>query len=185
MADVLVSSSVMPEYRIIDKDGIDYITENRRNIIISSDSSADYVEDGPNAGFSRELVPYEINPDGYKSQIELTVTKTIAAQDDMDSLTFDNIAEIVKLENNVGRRDVASVPGNANPKGAMINDEFEKGEFAGASLERDASATELVTFSPPTGIEAKAVITTEVLIMVAIALIVVVVGIVIIKKKLL
>ena len=106
----------------------------------------------------------------------MTVTKVVSAQDDADNLTFDNIAEIVKFENSVGRRDVTATVGNANPK---------LGEFSGALVERDASATELVTFTPPTGNEKEHLLMIQVLVITSIALAIVVVGIVVIKKKVL
>ena len=129
-----------------------------------------------NALFEEELVPYSVDQEKYKSKISLTISRLVAAESDANDLTFDNLAEIVKIENRVGRRDVATVPGNANPK---------LGEFPASMVERDASATELITFTPPTGIETTVVLTTEILIMAAIAMAVIVVGILIIKKKVL
>ena len=172
---VLVGNDVIPEYSLVDKHGIEFITSTRKNVALSADNVGDY-EETQNKVFQRELVPYEVDPENYKSDLTLTVTKVVAAQSDADNLSFDNLAEIVKIENSVGRRDNTSVPGNANPK---------RGEFETSMEERDASATELVTFTPPTGIEAEVVLTTEILIMVVIALAVIVVGIIIIKKKIL
>ena len=106
----------------------------------------------------------------------LLTTKTIGTESDVDNMTFDNLAEIVKVQNTAGRRDMLTVPGNANPK---------LGEFTASIKERDASATELVTFTPPTGIKAEAPMTTQVLIVTLVALVIVAVGIVIIKKKVL
>ena len=54
-----------------------------------------------------------------------------------------------------------------------------------ALKERDSSATELVTFTPPTGIRAESTLTLQILAVVLIALVIVSVGIVIIKKKVL
>ena len=80
------------------------------------------------------------------------------------------------MENTVGRRDMSVVLGNAVPK---------YGEFTEALKERDASATELITFTPPTGIEVEEEMTTQILIMIIAAITIVVGGIVIIKKKVL
>ena len=106
----------------------------------------------------------------------IMITKTIAASDDADNLTYDNIAEIVKYENTAGRRDESTTPGNANPA---------KDQFIESLQERDQSATELVTFTPPTGLNVKTGMTLQILLISAIALGVVAVGIVIIKKKVL
>ena len=129
-----------------------------------------------NSGFEAKLVPYKENADAYKSQIVLTITKTVSAEDDANNLNYDNIAEIVKIENSVGRRDIVAVPGNANPT---------LGEFEVALKERDSSATELVTFTPPTGINSGTVMTIQILAAVVVALAVIAIGIVVIKKKVL
>ena len=92
-------------------------------------------------------------------------------------MRYDNLAEIVKFENTVGRRDTTSITGNANPGTSEI--------FKTSLSERDQSATELVTFTPPTGIEANTSIIAQVLIIVIISLGIVAVGIVVIKKKVL
>ena len=149
------------------------MTDQKNSLILSIDS----LDDGSqNAGFETKLVPYLADSNSYKSQIGLTVTKTVSAQDDANDLTYDNLAEIVKYENSVGRKDALSIPGNANPK---------LGEFDTSLNEPDSSATELVTFIPPTGIEVNNALTLQILIIVLIALVMVSVGIVIIKKKVL
>ena len=102
------------------------------------------------------------------------VSKTVSAED--KDLSFDNIAEIVKFQNTVGRRDALAVTGNANPK---------FGEFIESLEERDSSATELITFTPPTGIETEVTMKTQILIVIAIAAVIVIGGILVIKKKLL
>ena len=197
-SQVLISSTVLPEYDLTDPNGMLYTSMNKNNIVLSSDDI-----EGANSKFERKLVPFSIGNDDYKSQIDLVVTRVIASQDDTANMSYDNIAEIVKIENSVGRRDVKAVTGNANPKGVLLsptvyeNDGSIKidgdgkkmkakvleGEFASAVFERDASATELITFTPPTGQNEQVVLTTEILVMVAISLAVIVVGILIIKKK--
>lgn len=169
----LVDKTVISEYELVDKHGVSYITAQKNNLVLSIDSVDAEVGTG-NSGFEAKLVPYENNQDAYKSQISLIVTKTVSAQD--KDLTYDNIAEIVKFQNTVGRRDILTVTGNANPK---------LGEFTAALEERDSSATELVTFTPPTGIETEVTITTQVLIVVMIALVILIGGVIIIKKKVL
>ena len=195
-ADRLVDRNVIPEYQLIDKDGISYIDTNRNNVVLSMDTLEDVTgaNSSGNNEFEVNLIPYLAagNEENYKSQIELTISKTVSAQDDADNLAFDNIAEIVKIENAVGRRDEATVPGNANPEGVkntdpetMEADPIEKGEFIASLVERDASATELITFTPPTGLKTEVTLTTQILLITMISLTILVIGIVIIKKKVL
>ena len=169
----LLDRTVLSEYELLDKHGVAYITGFKTNVILSVDTARNSELVG-NAGFEAKLLPYEQNPESYKSQLALTVSKTVSAED--KDLSFDNIAEIVKFQNTVGRRDALAVTGNANPK---------LGEFPEALKERDSSATELITFTPPTGVETKVTMITQVLIVIAIASVIVVGGILIIKKKVL
>ena len=179
-SDRLLDRAVLSEYEMIDPDGVDYLDPQKHNIILSVDTRNLYdtlpeeTKNKGNAEFEKGLVPYQADPNKYTSQLALTVTKTVSAQD--KDLSYDNIAEIVKLENNVGRRDMLAIPGNANPK---------LGEFAQSLYERDSSATELVTFTPPTGQKTEVAMTAQILVVTIIALAVLVVGIVIIKKKVL
>ena len=174
-SDKLLSDVITTEYELIDKKGIAYITDQRNNVILSIDTQEN-TDQMNNSGFEAKLVPYKENADAYKSQIVLTITKTVSAEDDANNLNYDNIAEIVKIENSVGRRDIVAVPGNANPT---------LGEFEVALKERDSSATELVTFTPPTGINSETVMTIQILAAVVVALAVIAIGIVVIKKKVL
>ena len=97
-----------------------------------------------------------------------------------EDLIFDNIAEIIRYENEVGRKTTTAVAGNADPKGMS-----GLGEFAGALPEIDASATEIITFSNPYGVSDRTRFLTEITIGIFSALVVVAVGIVVIKKKVL
>ena len=144
-----------------------------------------------NKEFEKKLEPADLSKNdaeealkNAKTEINITVTKVVSAEDDADNLTFDNVAEIVKFENSVGRRDVTAVPGNSNPKGAK-NEDGSKGEFASGLKERDSSATELVTFTPPTGIESQSIMTSQILLVIVAALGIIAIGIVVIKKKIL
>lgn len=183
----LIDKTVIPGFDLVDENsvkyaekqelkdsnGVPYVTETRNNLILSVDDK------NSNGGFEKELVPVTkaTDTDPYTSQIILTITKTVSAQDDANNMRYDNLAEIVKFENTVGRRDTISIAGNANPGTSEI--------FKTSLSERDQSATELVTFTPPTGIEATTSITAQVLIIVIISLGIVAVGIVVIKKKVL
>ena len=206
----ILSANIIPEYEILDEKGISYKTEQRNNLILSTDDQTiqEATAEGEtpeqivnsNAGFERKLSPItteniralvrgeseeeewhsiesKIQNQQFKSDIILTVTKTVSAQDDADNLAYDNLTEIVKFENSVGRRDETTVVGNANPKDEDI--------FNTSIKERDASATELITFTPPTGINAQSQLKIQVLIITVGALALVVLGIVVIKKKVL
>ena len=185
----LVDANVIPAFQKVDSKGVQYVVKQkddsvgnivqRNNLLLSVDTKG-IEDDKSNSGFESELIPYTYNAESetrnYNSQIVLTLTKTVSAQDDANDLTYDNITEIVKLENSVGRRDILTVTGNANP---------QIGEFNASIKERDASATELITFTPPTGNEVKDTIIAQVLIVIIAGLAIVVTGIVIIKKKVL
>lgn len=201
----LVSKDVIQQYEIIDINGINYVTNSRNNLALSVDvgedavvfhdgESAKYTElkEVSNAEFSKQLIPIENNEIGEQNStsINLKATRTVSAQDDADQLQFDNIAEIVKIENSVGRRDMLTVTGNANPAGIMYTDpttgnEENLGLFAAAHAERDSSATEVVTFAPPTGIKAEVPLTMQVLLISLVALAILAAGVVIIKKTVL
>ena len=175
-ANRLLDNNVIPTYDLVDTNGIAYMTDEKNNLILSIDSQETNVKS--NAGFESELTPYAVSDESnpYGSQIVLTITKTVAAQDDADDLSYDHIAEIVKFENSVGRRDISTITGNANPR---------EGEFATALKERDSSAAELVTFTPPTGNEITATMIAQILIITVVGLGILVAGVVIIKKKVL
>ena len=188
----LLDKTVLPGYELLDKHDVSYITPYKNNVILTVDNmnslsdndlnhvneDGNYIENEEERTFVCNLKPYDKtqNPEEYisQSQIELIASKTVSAQD--KDLSFDNIAEIVKYQNTVGRRDILTVTGNANPK---------LGEFKSSLDERDSSATELITLTPPTGIEADVTMKTQILIVTAIASLIAIGGILIIKKKVL
>ena len=95
---------------------------------------------------------------------KLVLSQLITAQNDTDDLTYDNIAEIVKTTNSVGRRMAYSVAGNQDP--TQIPSEV------------DAAKAERVMILPPFGSA------TYVYIIIALAAAtILVVGIILIKKK--
>ena len=124
----------------------------------------------------KELKPVAVSEDTFTSTIKLLTSKTIGTESDVDNMTFDNLAEIVKFENEVGRRDLYSIPGNADPS---------LGEFTTSLAERDQSATEIITLTPPTGANLGNVMMLQILAAVLVALVILAGGIVIIKKKVL
>jgi hypothetical protein len=170
---------------IEDDNGLTYQSDERHNIILSVENKDSSATEMSNKDFNVKLVPYSAtkacNPSSdldynYTSEMKMYMTRSIDAGINDDDLSFDNVAEIVKLDNTAGRRDVTTIAGNSNPK---------EGEFATALKERDSSATELITFSPPTGISARENLTIQIALVSIAALGIVAVGIVFIKKKVL
>lgn len=174
---------------ILDEDGIQYETENRNNLVVSVDSTESTLN---NSGFIAELVPYQakqgdmaVTDKDYQATMYLTTTKYTGS--DSDDLQIDNVAEIIKYNNKVGRRDESSIPGNVNPAKALetkISLTTPTTLSAGMQYERDTSATEVITLSPPTG---SGLLTwkLQVLAVTTVGLSIIVGGIVLIKKKVL
>ena len=168
---------------IKDEDGKVYNTYTtdgkvqKANLIVSVENE----EEGntfTNKGFMTETTPMGYDEEGsiYMTAMKLVTTKTIASESEADDMSFDNLAEILRFENEVGRRDILAIPGNADPS---------VGPFETSLSERDQSATEVVTLTPPTGSDYIRLITIQVLLVVLIGLVIVAVGIVVIKKKVL
>lgn len=179
----LLDNAITQTYQLVDINGMTYITEQRNNVILSEDNLENTDKNDQtigNNGFEKKLSVIDVSrgeiTDASMSTITLSISRTVAAAKDTDDLTFDNLAEVVKFENTVGRRDVAATPGNANP---------HLGEFETALYETDSSATELITFTPPTGLEVQSGMTFQVLLVIVVALGIVAIGVVIIKKKVL
>ena len=181
----LLSRDVLADLKIEDDHERNYMTDENKNILLSVDEENTITDTLHNKGFEEELIratnTEELNTrekggKPSRTEIGLTISKTVAAEADVDNLAYENITEIVKFENSVGRRNFRAVPGNSNPK---------KGVWEEGLKEIDSSATELVTFIPPTGIEAKSVITTQLIIIITISLTMIAAGIVFIKKKVL
>ena len=209
--DRLVGKEIIATYAVLDKNGTDYIAEDNSNIILSIDDQNNKdSETLQNNDFEIKLLPYEeadrqakitaTNGDGsldeekykeeldklYTSEIELQVSKVVSAEDQADNLAFDNVAEIVKFENSAGRRMTIAVPGNVEPKRGEFIQEVGNGDKKDSYiLEIDSSATELVTFIPPTGIEEVKSYKTQIAIAVTLGMLILVGGIVVIKKKVL
>ena len=187
--DRLLGKDILAYFEILDKRDESYVTEKKSNIALSIDSLNNTTDSLNNNDFEKELIPCIIRGNkqelaNYSSMIGLTVTKTVAAEDDANNLAYDNLAEIVKFENSVGRRNITAVPGNCNPK--ELNQEGDPiGEFGASIKEIDSSATELVTFIPPTGIETEDVMQNQIIITILAGLTIIAVGIVVIKKKIL
>ena len=134
---------------------------------------------GSNPGFAKFLEPYMANSSIERStgMIGLYVSRFYSSE--LDASDIDNLAEIVEIENTAGRRDARNIAGNANPYNT-------DGIFAAAQgKEKDVSATEVITLSPPTGLNAKESRTLQLILVILISVTLGAVAIVIIKKKVL
>ena len=139
----LIEKDLIKVDSIEDKNEISYVEKDRSNLILSVDD----LDDGhvSNSEFEACTVPYEIDKDNYKSKMNLVVTKVLAAAD-FEDMSYDTFTEFVKYENTAGRRDDAIYIGNTDPSLEI---------FEEATKERDSSASEIITFMPPTGIMQK------------------------------
>ena len=116
------------------------------NLVVSVDDRvSDAQSDVINNGLSKFLKPYiEDNKDASRGTIFLEVSKVVSQETETDSMAFENMAEVIQFTTQTGRRtNYATTIGNAN----CSIDEFEE-----AKKEPDTSATETITFIPPTGL---------------------------------
>ena len=178
-------------YTVINDYLQEYNTDSKNNIIMSIDNGLADAEAGTNPSLVKATTPYtaENNYDNATASINLTVSRYYSSEE--DSSDIDNIAEIIKVENTVGRRDVRTVAGNTstyelnyepdNPAG--YDDTVDIYTIAGE--EPDTSATEVITLSPPTGLNPTVRLVLQIIGVVLIAGIVIAVGIIVIRKKVL
>lgn len=101
---------------------------------------------------------------GDSASVQLILSKTLSPNDEDDTLTYSNMAEILQYSNTVGRRDMDAIPGNQEP------DE--------EPYEYDTDFTERILITPPTGAN-KAIY----FVLTATVLVILAGGIIIIKKK--
>ena len=180
------------ELRLVDVDNKSFNTYlpdgtlQKSNVVVSLDNETEG-NTFTNKGFMTETRPmgYTGADSLYQTSMKILVKRTIASESETDDMTFDNIAEILKFENEVGRRDIIATPGNANPSNAEPLAGEDPNVFGESLKERDQSATEVVTLTPPTGINIYGLMTLQVLLVVLAGLVIIAVGIVLIKKKVL
>ena len=130
--------------------------------------------DNSNTAITTQLVP-----DSYKAKTNagnVTSTATIsivttaqANEESVNNMNYDNLIEVAMYSNSVGRRDMQTIPGNANMiakdnkaylagyiKAYDSNSQsyvFKTQTVNGVNTERDAyAARDTVTFSEPTGL---------------------------------
>lgn len=177
-----IISSQNNEDVILDSREIRYETENRNNLIVSVDSTESTLN---NKDFIVDLQPFEANQGDYMASMNLTITRYVGS--DSDDLQIDNVAEIIKYNNKVGRRDELTIAGNQVPALALekhVDLTTPPTVSSGMQYERDTSATEVITLSPPFGSELSTW-KLQVIGSIAAGLAVVAGGIVLIKKKVL
>lgn len=175
-------------YSIISDKLQEYIVKNndatiKNNLVLTMDNSAD-TNNGTNPSFVKYLEPYMANNNAERSTgtIGLLVNKSYSSE--LDAADIDNLAEIIQLENTAGRRDSRNIAGNANPY-KLVNGEPAGIYAAAQGREKDASATEVVTLTPPNGLNADESRTIQLVLVSLISVSIVAVSIVIIKKKVL
>lgn len=151
------------EAKAILSDGtVSYIEGERNNLAFN-------VEDKDiNGGLYQFLTPIrnvsEV-PISKMYVIELAASRVLASELDVENVTLDNLAEIVKITNTVGRKayiefiDTSTgniiTPGPSGPTGYLGDtpDILEDpDESTVGKKEIDTNFTETVTFSPPTGL---------------------------------
>lgn len=171
--------------KVMDKAGVYYDTTSSHNIVLSVQNSTGDDTNAKNTDIMKRLLPKSQAANTAEETyafIKLNTTRSIDSQ--AEDLIFDNIAEIIKYENDVGRKTTTTVAGNADPKGSRVGNSY-LGEFSGSLAEIDSSATEIITFSEPYGISERGRYITEISIGVLSALVIIAAGIVIVKKKVL
>ena len=143
-----------------------------------------------NKNFVIELQPeFATRTTGANFQAAMYLTTTQYVDSASGDLQINNIAEIIRYNNKVGRRDELSIAGNQNPAQALETknpSSFEIPTPVSDTLiyERDTSATEVITLSPPTGTHLKTW-RLQVIVSITASLVVIAGGIVLIKKKIL
>ena len=173
--------------KILDSNKVAYEVEGtKNNIAVSIENSGDANGDGiiqdsertplSNGSLMINTTPYDDTRVGsnHLASISLTVSRYYAS--DIDIEEVENITEILTWYNDVGRRDPDTVQGNVKPA---------LGSIAALTLENDASATEVVTLSPPTGAITTVMYAIQVMAVTLSALTILAGGIVLIKKKVL
>ncbi len=146
------SSSANRIQQLIDLKGVSFETGLTSNLAISMDDriSDDQREDEVvNGRLSKFLEPKTTatTESEYSGYVVLTTEKLISSETDTDNLRFENMAEVVQFTTTAGRRtNFSTTIGNANIKST-------RGEYIESLNEPDTSATEVITLTPPTGID--------------------------------
>lgn len=159
--------------------------ESKNNIMLAISDGSDR-EDGTNPGFIKYLEPYMADSNTERSTATISLNVGRFYTSELDANDIDNIAEIIKVENTAGRRDARNIAGNVSTY--KLGDDGEPISIytiATAGKEKDASATEVITLSPPTGLSPEESRMVQLAIVILISVTVVAVAIIVIKKKVL
>ena len=172
-----------------------YISDTRSNVIINED-------DTYNPSIIADLVPITAEADMKEKatgEIRIVVSKQLTEENSENDI-YDNIAEILKYSNTVGRRDEQSVPGNAQVnKGEYLSATgYEYGnlveDYKGAKEvqvnnttlhlngERDSDAPSFITLSEPLGITTREYNQKSYMLAIIVSGIIMCIGIIAIKK---
>ncbi len=184
------------EKLLLDSKERSYISEGNNNVLISE--SEDY-----NPSAIAQLVPQVasegtgINSNG---KIRVVITKQLTEENSNQDI-YNNIAEVIKYSNTVGRRDEQSVPGNAQvargefiaatgyKNGELVQDYLGakevkvEAETLHLNGERDTDSPSYITLTEPTGISERKYNTRKQYIEIIVSGIILAAGIVIINKK--
>jgi len=171
-------------YSIISDKLQEYRTEQKNNLVLTIDNGVNG-DNGTNPSFIKFLEPYmaNTNVDRSTGTIGLFVSRFYSSE--LDASDIDNLAEIIKVENTAGRRDSRNIAGNANPYELSGGEPIGVYAVANQGREKDASATEVITLSPPTGLSPAESRVLQLILVTTISIVIVAVAIVIIKKKVL
>ena len=107
------------------------INLNGYNTIIKTDKLAGY------ALKPKAAIGHGVSETETKASMDLVLTKVISADEADDELCYENGAELVKVTNQMGRKQESSILGNQDP--------------SQKPSEIDSDASQAVTITPPTG----------------------------------
>ena len=138
----------------------------------------DKTKDNNNKTLTIQLTPNSVPEGESTAYIGISMTTNVSSGTDGNNLKFDNLAEILVYSNTVGRKDMYTIPGNANETAKvrnasstwyagqssdLTNEIDENGRItrklpedsSGTSVntERDADSPYYITITPPTGID--------------------------------
>lgn len=134
---------------------VQVLNESTLGIDINGDGDKDDIINSVGNPYG-DVTTYENQLDNDLYFINLQASRTLTSEVDLDGINIDNLAEIVKVSNTVGRKVYVKTSetgyiGNTKPEVEKINKD-PKSIVEVARAETDTDFTEFVTFSPPTGL---------------------------------
>ena len=131
--------------------GVSFETNLSSNLVVSMDdrtSDNQNIETIVNQSLSKFLEPFmteNYDTEKYLGRIVLTTEKLVSSETDTDNLRFENMAEIVQYTSTTGRRTNYDI--------TIGNADIRNGEYMTSLKEVDSSAPEVITLTPPTGLD--------------------------------